>query len=141
MRKCRLLRHFRDVTPTHARITDITSRMTLGKCRLVRHFRDVTLTPARATNITLSRMTLGKCRLLQRHFRDVTLTPARITHITLSRKSWAGSHVVPRILHSLPTKVRKVAKGQVFSDHTYPTVSSRRRERCVQSLVLMGSEM
>jgi hypothetical protein len=50
--------------------------------------------------------------------------------------SWVGSHVVPRILHSLPTKkVKKVEKAQTFSDHTYPTVSSRRRGRCVQSLV------
>jgi uncharacterized protein YjbI with pentapeptide repeats len=60
------------------------------KCRLQqRHFRDVTLTPARITDITLSRMTLGKCRLLLRHFRDVTLTPARITNITLWRKCLA----------------------------------------------------
>ena len=56
--------------------------------------------------------------------------------------SSVGSHVVPRILHSLPTKkVKKVEKGQTFSDHTYPTVSSRRRGRCVQSLVQIGSEM
>jgi len=54
------------------------------KCRpQQRHFRDVTLTPARITDITLSRMILGKCRLLKRHFRDVTLKPARITDITL----------------------------------------------------------
>jgi len=37
--------------------------------------------------------------------------------------SCAGSHVVPRILHSLPMKkVKKVEKSQTFSDHTYPTV-------------------
>jgi len=56
-------------------------------CRLLQsHFRDVTLTAARITDITLSRMTCRtrNCRLLQRHFRDVTLTPARITDITLS---------------------------------------------------------
>jgi hypothetical protein len=81
-------RHFRDLTLTPARITDITlSRMTLGKCRLLlRHFRDVTLTPARIADITLSRLTLGKCRLLQR---DVTLTPSRITDIKLWRKCLA----------------------------------------------------
>jgi hypothetical protein len=56
--------------------------------------------------------------------------------------SCASSHVVPRILHSLPTKkVKKVEKGQTFSDHIYPTVSSRWRRRCVQSLVQIGSEM
>ena len=100
----------------------------MRKCRpLQRHFHDVTLTLARITDITLLRMTLSKCRPLQR---DVTLTPARITDITLWRKCLcAGSHVVPRILHSLPTK--KVKK----LDHTYPKVSSRRRGRCVQSLV------
>jgi len=53
--------------------------------------------------------------------------------------SCAGSHVVPRILHSLPTKkVKKVEKGQTFSDHKYPPVSWRRRGRCVQSLVQNG---
>jgi len=47
--------------------------------------------------------------------------------------SCAGSHVVPKILHSLPKKkVKKVEKGQIFSDYTYPTVSSWRRGRCVQ---------
>jgi len=56
--------------------------------------------------------------------------------------SCAGSHVVPRILHPLPTKkVKKVEKCQTFSDHTYPRVSSRPRGRCVQSLVQIGSEM
>jgi len=36
---------------------------------------------------------------------------------------------------------KKGRKGQTFSDHTYPTVSSRPRGRCVQSLVEIGSEM
>jgi hypothetical protein len=88
-RKCRpLQRHFRDVTSTPARVTNIKlSRMTLGKCRLpLRYFHDVTLTPAKITDITLSRITLYKCRQLQR---DVTLTPARITDITLWRKCLA----------------------------------------------------
>ena len=49
---------------------------------------------------------------------------------------------VPRILHWLPTKkVKKVEEGQTFSDHTYPTVSDRRRGRCVRSLVRIGSEI
>jgi len=56
--------------------------------------------------------------------------------------SCAGNHVVPKILHSLPTnEVRKVGKGQTFSDHRYPTVSSGRRRRCVQSLVQIGLEI
>ena len=73
-----------------------------------RHFLDV-LTPARITDITLSQMTLGKCRLLKR---DVTLTPAKNHgYNAVVEVSCAGSPVVPRILHSLPTKVRKVEKG------------------------------
>jgi hypothetical protein len=32
-------------------------------------------------------------------------------------------------------------KGQTFLDHTHPSVSSRQRGRCVQSLVQIGSEM
>jgi len=36
---------------------------------------------------------------------------------------------------------QKDRKGQTFSDRTYPTVSSRRRGRCVQSLVEISSEM
>ena len=59
----------------------------------------------------------------------------------MAEVSCAGSHVVPRILHSLPTKkVEKVEKGQTFSGHT-STVSSRRRGRCVQSLVQVGLEI
>jgi len=141
--KCRPLRHFRDVTLTPARITDITlSRMILGKCRrlLLRNFRDVTLTPPRITDITLSRMSLGKCRLLQR---DVTLNTCKNHGYNAAAEvSCAGSHVVPRILHSFPTKkVKKVEKGQTFSDRTYPTVFSKPRGRCAQSLVQIGSEM
>jgi uncharacterized protein YjbI with pentapeptide repeats len=143
--KCRLLqRHFRDVTLIPTRVTDMTlSRMTLGKCRLLqRHFRDIILTPTRITDITLSRMTLYKCRLLKIRFRDVILRTARITYITLWGVSWAGRHFVLRILHSfLKKKVNKVEKGQTFSNHTDPTVSSRRMGRCVLSLVQIGSEM
>jgi hypothetical protein len=60
------------------------------------------------------------CCLLQRHFRDVTLTPARITDTTLSRMTRAGSHFVPRIRHSLPTKkVKNVEKVKHFrTKHT-----------------------
>jgi hypothetical protein len=43
--------------------------------------------------------------------------------------SWAGSHVVPRILHWLLTE--EVKKGQILWVHTYPTTSSRRRGRHV----------
>jgi hypothetical protein len=95
--KCRLLlRHFRDVTRTPARITDIMlSRMILGKCRLLQ--RDVTLIPSRITNIMLSRMTLGKCRLLQR---DVTLIPSRITNIMLSRVTLGKCRLLQRWRHT-----------------------------------------
>jgi hypothetical protein len=118
--------------------------MTLGKWRVLqRHFRDITLTPATITDITLSRMIRGKCRLLKTSF------PCRHTNTLKNNEynavvevSCAGNHVVPRILHSLPTrKVKKVENGQTFSDHKYPTVSSRRRGRYVQSLVQIGSEM
>jgi hypothetical protein len=60
----------------------------------------------------------------------------------VAQVSYASSHVVPRVLYSIPTKkVKKVVKGQTFSDHTYAAVSSRPRGRCVQSLVQIGSEM
>jgi hypothetical protein len=63
-------------------------------------------------------------------------------YIAMAEVSCAGSHDVPRILHSFPTKkVKNVEKIQTFSDHSYTTVSSRPRERCVQSLVQIGSEM
>jgi hypothetical protein len=55
------------------------------------------------------------CRLLQRQFRNVALTAARITDITLSRMTFAGSHFVPRIRHSLPTiNVKKIQKSNIF---------------------------
>ena len=54
----------------------------------------------------------------------------------------AGSHLVPMILQWPPKKkVPKGRRGQEFQVHTYPTVSSRPRGRCVQSLVQIGSEM
>jgi hypothetical protein len=57
----------------------------------------------------------------------------------VAKESCSCSHVVPRILHSLPTKkVIKVEKGQTFLDHKYPTVSSKRRGRCMQSVVQIG---
>jgi len=84
--------------------------------------------------------------LLQLHFRDVTLTAARITDM-LSRMTHAGSHFMQRIWHSQDLalapdeKGQKARKGQIVLDHTYSTVSSRPRGRCVQSLVQIGSEM
>jgi len=82
------------------------------------------------------------CRPLQRHFRDVTLTPARITDITLSRMTRAGSHFVPRIRHTLPTrKVKKVEKVKhLWTIHTLRSLPDQ-GGRCVQSLVQIGSEM
>jgi hypothetical protein len=56
--------------------------------------------------------------------------------------SCAGSHVAPRIQYSLAMKkVKKLEKSQTFSDHTYPTVSTIRRGRCVESVVQIVSEM
>jgi hypothetical protein len=40
-----------------------------------------------------------------------------------------------------PDEGHKDGIGQTFSDHTYATVSSRPRGRCVLSLVQIGSEM
>jgi hypothetical protein len=37
-------------------------------------------------------------------FRDVTQTRAAVTDVTLSRMTCAGSHLLPRIRHSLPTE-------------------------------------
>ena len=81
------------------------------------------------------------CRLLQRHFRDVTLTPARITDITLSRMTHAGSHFVPRIRHPLPTVVKRVKKVEHFRTIYTLRPLPDQGERCVQSLVEIGSEM
>ena len=99
-----LQRHFRDVTLTPSRITDITlSRMTLGKCRLLLlYFRVVTIIPARITDITLSRMTLVKCRLLQG---DVTLTPTRIMDITLSRMTLVKCRLLQGDVTLTPTRI------------------------------------
>jgi len=112
-------------------------------CRLLqRHLRDVTPTPARITDITLSRMTLAERESVvcyNEHFHDVTLTAARITDITLSRMTYAWSHFVPRIRHSLPTK--KVKKVKHFPTiHTLRSLPDQ-RGRCVQSLVQIGWEM
>ena len=64
-------------------------------------------------------------------------------------KAAAGSGVVWRRQPSTapksasaPDKIgRKGGKGEVLWVHTYPTVSSRPRGRCVQSLVPISSEM
>jgi hypothetical protein len=92
------------------------------------------------------------CRLLQRHFRDVALRPARITDKRLSRMTCAGSHLLSCNRQSaaifcpvIGTRSRQVrwksSRSQKFWVHTYPTVSSRPKGRCVQSLVKIGSEM
>jgi hypothetical protein len=74
-------------------------------------------------------MTLGKCRLLQC---DVTLTPARITNNAVTEVFCAGSHVVPRILHSLATKkVKKVEKSQTFPTmHTLRSLPEEGKDVC-----------
>jgi len=46
--------------------------------------------------------------------------------------SCAGSHVVPRILHSLLTQKVKKKRGQTFSDHTYPTVCMTKGDMCAK---------
>jgi len=92
------------------------------------------------TDIRLSRMTPGanvvcyitddswrKCRLLDHGYNAVR------------NDSWAGSHVVPKILHWLVTE--EVEKGQILWVHTYHTTSCRRRGRRVRSSVEIGSEM
>ena len=54
----------------------------------------------------------------------------------------AGSHLVPMILQWPPKKKGpRGRRGQEFRVHTYPTTSSRPREKRVQSLVQIGSEM
>jgi len=77
------------------------------------------------------------CRLLQRHARDVTVTHAAITDITLSRMTLAPA----QDLTLAPDRRGWKGRGQILWVHTYPTVSSRPRGRCVQSLVQIGSEM
>jgi len=90
---------------------------------------------------TLSVRTLN-CLFLQRHFRDVAQTPARITDIKLSRMICAGSHPLSWNRHRLAKKKdKKSLKGQEIWVHTYPTVCSRPRGRCLKSLVYIGSEM
>ena len=90
--------------------------------------------------------------LLQRHFRDVALRPARITDIRLSRMTCAGSHLLSCNRHSAAIfcpvigtrsgqRRWKRSKSQKFWVHTYPTVSSGPKGRCVQSLVKIGSEI
>jgi hypothetical protein len=56
--------------------------------------------------------------------------------------SCSGSHVVLRISYSLSKKkIKNIEKGQIFLDHTYYMVSSRRRGMFVQSLVQIDWEM
>ena len=59
-----------------------------------------------------------------------------------AENGWAGSHLMPMILQWPPKKKGpKDRRGQEFRVHTYPTVSSRPRGRCVQSFVQFGLEM
>ena len=89
-----------------------------------------------------------KCRLLHHGYNAIVDDSWRKCHLlhheynTVADDSWAGSHLVPRILHWLLTeRAEKVEKGQILWVHTYPTTSSRRRGRHVQSLVEIGSEI
>jgi hypothetical protein len=88
------------------------------------------------------------CRLLYHRYNSVTDDSWRKCrllhheHNAVVDGSWAGSHLVPRMLHWLLTeRAEKVEKGQILWVYTYPTTSSRRRGRHVQSLVEIGSEM
>ena len=73
------------------------------------------------------------CRLLQRHFHDVTLTAAQITDITLSRMACAGSHFMPRIWHSLPTKkVKKVERSNIFWPYIPYGLFQTKGEKCAK---------
>jgi len=55
---------------------------------------------------------------------------------------WCGQPSTARESAPAPDKIgRKGGKGGILWAHTYPTVSSRPRGRCVQSLVPIGSEM
>jgi len=106
----------------------------------------------------------------QRRLRDVTRTSAGVTDETLSRKSpsckkaqvlsartwypWRHTNTFRNHGYNAPAAMfcaasgtrsrergKKSRKGQEFRVHTYPTVSSRPRGRCVQSVVQIGSEM
>jgi len=82
------------------------------------------------------------CRLLQYHVRDVTLTRAAITDITLSRMTLAPAAVLCPGFGTRPDRRGgKSQKDQILCVHTFPTISSRPRRRCVQSFVQIGSEM
>jgi len=73
-----------------------------------------------------------KCRLLQRYVCDVTLTRAAITDIKLSRMTCAGSHLLPRIRHSLPTEeVENVEKIKYCeSIHTLRSLPDQGSDVC-----------
>jgi hypothetical protein len=72
------------------------------------------------------------------------VTPARVASRILrstgalwGRQSCTAHESVP----ALDTIGRRGGKGEILWAHTYPTVSSRPRGRCLQSLVPIGSEM
>ena len=82
------------------------------------------------------------CRLLCRGWLLAQMSSARSRIKRCRNDSWAGSHVVPRLLHWILTEeVEKIEKCQILWVHTYHTTSSRRKGRRVQSLVEIGSEM
>ena len=55
---------------------------------------------------------------------------------------WRRQQSTARRSAPAPDKIgQKGGKGEILWAHTYPTVSSRPRGRCVQSLVPIGSEM
>jgi hypothetical protein len=142
-RKCRpLRRHFRDVTPTPAKnhgynaVAHDSGQVSSATTSFP--WRDTNTCKNYGYNVVAHDSRQVSSSTTWRH----TNTRKNHGYSAVAEVSCAGSHVVPRILHSLPTKkVKNVGKGQTFSDHTYPTVSARRRGRCVRSLVRIGSEI
>ena len=82
------------------------------------------------------------CRMLYHGWLSGKVSSARSRIKRCHNESWTGSHVVPRILHSILTEEgENVEKGQILWVHAYRKTSSRRRGRRVQSSVEVGSEM
>jgi hypothetical protein len=121
-RKCRLLqRHFRDVAPTSARITDITlSRMTLAPASIHGYNAVADDLPRQPSSVgwLLSRQPSSVGWLLRRQ-------PSSILESALARDK----------------EGQKCREGETFWVHTYPTVCSRPWRRYVPSLVQIGSEI
>jgi len=74
------------------------------------------------------------CRLLYHGWLSAPVSSTRSRIKRCRNDSWAGNHVVPRILHWILTEqVEKVEKCQIFWVYTYPTTSSRRKgEMCAK---------